>query len=63
MNPFENLMKAMDSFSREIYTHAILHINSGPYCAVEHRLITPDLQCYHPAYKVPGFLDQKSLNL
>lgn len=56
-------MKAMDLLSRKIHTHAILHINSGPYWAMDHRLITPDLQCYSPVYKVPGLLDQKSLNL
>lgn len=62
-NPFENIMKAMDPLSRKIHMHEILCINSGLYWAMGHRLKMPDLQCYSPAYKVPGLLDQKSLNL
>lgn len=63
VNPFENLIKTVDLVSGKAHMHAIFSINSGPYWAMDHRLIATDLQYHHPVYKVPGLLDQKSLNL
>lgn len=59
----EPLLEYNESYGPSLYKNVILHINSGPYWAMDHKLIIPDLQYCSPIYKVSWLLDQKSLNL